>query len=176
MISVRLIKNSFYVVLILGVLICSYHVSQWTIYPWLHIEISLLIPLISLSLTELIKTQNKNIQLSLLTGAFIQLVFALLILLNSSLVLDFWRFIFYPSIFVIMFSVYAVCKRKEEKYQGIFNTFIVGILVLSLLRFFYFHVIIDYSIETLFLVLIILIYRSKEKKDKIEVTTDKKLI
>ena len=67
-------------------------------------------------------------------------------------------------------------KRKEDKYQGIFNTFIVGILVLSLLRFFYFHVIIDYSIETIFLVLIILIYRSKEKKETSEQTADKELI
>ena len=176
MISVRFIKNSFYALLILGVLVCSYHVYNWTVYPWLHIEISLLIPLISLGLSELIKSQNKNIQLSLIIGAFIQLIFALLILLNSSLVLDLWRFIFYPTIFVIMFSVYAVCTRKEDKYQAIFNTFIVGILVLSLLRFFYFHVIIDYSIETLFLVLIILIYRSKEKKETSEQTADKELI
>lgn len=176
MIGVRLIKNSFYALLILGVLVCSYYVYNWMIYPWLHIEISLLIPLISLGLTELIKSQNKSIQLSLLIGAFIQLVIALLILLNSSLVLDFWRFIFYPTIFVIMFSVYSVCKRKEEKYQIIFNTFIVGILVLSLLRFFYFHVIIDYSIETLFLVLISMIYRSKEKKETIGQIVDKELI
>jgi len=176
MTTIRRIKISFYAVLILGVLICSYYVFRWNIYPWLHIEISLLIPLMSLSLTEFIKTPNKNIQISLLVGAFVQLVLALLILLNSSLVLDLWRFIFYPSIFVIMFSVYAVCKRKKEKYQRLFNSFIAAILFLSLLRFFYFHVVIDYGIETLFLILIILIYRSKEKKESLEEIENKELI
>jgi len=77
---------------------------------------------------------------------------------------------------VIMFSVYAVCKRKKEKYQRLFNTFIAAILFLSLLRFFYFHVIIDYSIETLFLILIILIYRSKEKKDSLVEIENKEFI
>ena len=176
MTTIQRIKISFYAVLILGVLICSYYVFRWNIYPWLHIEISLLIPLMSLSLTEFIKTPNKNIQISLLVGAFVQLVLALLILLNSSLVLDLWRFIFYPSIFVIMFSVYALCKRKKEKYQRLFNSFIAAILFLSLLRFFYFHVGIDYGIETLFLILIILIYRSKEKKESLEEIENKELI
>jgi len=45
-----------------------------------------------------------------------------------------------------------------------------------LLRFFYFHVGIDYGIETLFLILIILIYRSKEKKDSLEEIENKELI
>ena len=172
----RFLKNGVYTILLIGIFTCSYQLFNWLIYPWIQILICLIIPLSSLFISELIKAPKKEIRLLILIGTLCQLALSLIILLNQDLVVNYWRIIFFPSIYILLVLAYAISLRREDKYQTLFKAMFFSILTISLLRFFFYHQFIDYAIEILFLVYIILIFRAGYNKDNIGNTSTSKAI
>ena len=167
--SIRLLKNGTYSLLTLGVLLCFYQIFKWNIYPWLQLLICFIVPLISLLLSEMIKTPNKEIRTVIFIAAICQLVLALMVITSVDLVQQYWRVVFFPSLFIILVLVYSISLRKEEKYHGLFKILTTIIFVGVAIRFIYYHSYIDYALETIFLIYIILIFRAKSKTDKLSI-------
>ena len=164
MIISRLIKIALYSLLIMGVIICLVQLFRWEIYPYIQILSGFLISIISLLVSELIKTRKEEIRLVILVGTICQLIASLIILTSASLVQEYWRIVFFPSLFIVLVSTYAISLRKEEKHHTLFKLLTMAILTMAATRFIFYHVFIDYTIEILYLMYIIFIFRAQNKK------------
>jgi len=65
MITGKLLKNSTYVLIGIGILVCLYQLKNWHVYPWIQILTCLVIPLFSISLTELARPIKENIRVTI---------------------------------------------------------------------------------------------------------------
>lgn len=164
MITARFLKNGTYALLFVCVCACAYQISNWEIYPWIQLLTCLFFPLFSLLLSEMIKSPKSEIRMIILATTISQLVLSLIIITNPELVAEYWRLVFFPSFFILLILAYSVSLRKDRKYQTLFKTLTSVILIGASIRFIIYHPFIDYTIEILFLLLIILIFRSKNKK------------
>ena len=162
----RRLKNIVYILLFGGILISSYRLFNWEIYPALQILLCLMLGLASLLISEAVKNVNKHLKILLLATVIGQVILSSIVIINRDLVVDYWRLVFIPSLVVVYLSTYGLALRKEEKYHAIFKWITMSLMTLSFLRFFVYHEYIDYSIEFLFLVFIILIVRSKNRKSE----------
>lgn len=169
MITGKLLKNSTYVLISTGILVCLYQLINWHIYPWIQILTCLVIPLISILLTELARPVKENIRITIWITGILQLIFSLIIITNNELVDPYWRFVFFPSLFSILLLTYSVSLRKDEKYHPLFKILILSILFGISIRFLIYHPFVDYTIEILFLILLILIFRAKNKRNGTEI-------
>ena len=162
--TLRRLKNIIYILIIGGILICSYRLFQWEIYPALQISVCLFLGMISLLISELVKNLNKQLKKIILVTVLVQILLSSIVIINKGLVVEYWRLVFIPSLFIVFISTYALSLRKEEKYQAIFKWITMSLMAITFFRFFVYHEYIDYIIEFLFLVFIILITRSKKRK------------
>ena len=160
----RILKNSIYILLLLGVSFCTYKILKWEIYPWIQLLICFCVPLFSLLISEMVKFLKPEIKVVVLISTISQLILALIVLTDKSLVLPYWRIVFFPSLFIILVITYSIALRKELKYHGIFKILTFSLLIGLALRFLYHHSFIDYAMETLYLIFIILIFRAKNRK------------
>ena len=164
MITLRLLKNILYILLSSGILLSSYRLFKWEIYPALQISLCLLLGMVSLLISELIKNLNKQLKKIILATVLIQILLSCIVIINKDLVVEYWRLVFIPSLFIVLICTYGLSLRKEEKYRPIFKWITVILIAITFIRFFIYHEYIDYSIEFLFLIFIILIVRSKKRK------------
>ena len=162
--TLRRLKNIIYILLIGGILISCYRLFQWEIYPALQILVCLLLGVTSLLISELVKNLNKQLIKIILATVLLQLLLSSIVIINKELVVDYWRLVFIPSLFIVILSTYALSLRKEVKHQAIFKWITISLIVITFFRFFVYHEYIDYVIEFLFLIFIILITRSKNRK------------
>ena len=169
MITGKLLKNSTYVLIGIGILVCLYQLKNWHVYPWIQILTCLVIPLFSILLTELAGPVKENIRVTIWITGILQLILSLIIIPNNELVDTYWRFVFFPSLFSILLLTYAVSLRKDEKYQPLFKVLVLSILIGISIRFIIYHPFVDYIIEILFLILLILIFRAKNKRNETEI-------
>ena len=170
MITGKLLKNTTYVLLSIGILVCLYQLINWHIYPWIQILTCLVIPLFSILMIELVRPVKENIRIIVCATAILQLILSFIIITNNELVHTFWRFVFFPSLFSILLLIYAISLRKDEKYHTLFKILLISILIGISIRFIIYHPFVDYTIEILFLILIILIFRAKNKRNETEIT------
>ena len=168
MITGKLLKNTTYVFLSIGISVCLYQLINWHIYPWIQILTCLVIPFFSILMIEFVRPVKENIRVTICITAIFQLILSLIIITNNELVDTFWRFVFFPSLFSILLLTYAVSLRKDEKYQPLFKVLVLSILIGISIRFLIYHPFIDYTIEILFLVLLILIFRAKNNRNETE--------
>jgi len=112
----------------------------------------------------MVKFLKPEIKVVVLISTISQLILALIVLTDKSLVLPYWRIVFFPSLFIILVITYSIALRKELKYHGIFKILTFSLLIGLALRFLYHHSFIDYAMETLYLIFIILIFRAKNRK------------
>ena len=164
MITLRLLKNILYILLSSGILLSSYSLFNWEIYPALQISLCLLLGMVSLLISELIKNLDKQLKKIILTTVLIQILLSCIVIINKDLVVEYWRLVFIPSLFIVFIATYGLSLRKEEKHQPIFKWITMSLIAITFFRFFIYHEYIDYSIEFLFLIFIILIVRSKKRK------------
>ena len=169
MITGKLLKNSTYVLIGIGILVCLYQLKNWHVYPWIQILTCLVIPLFSILLTELARPVKENIRVTIWITGILQLILSLIIIPNNELVDTYWRFVFFPSLISILLLTYAVSLRKDEKYQLLFKVLVLSILIGISIRFIIYHPFVDYTIEILFLILLILIFRAKNKRNEKEI-------
>lgn len=169
MITGKLLKNSTYVLIGIGILVCLYQLKNWHVYPWIQILTCLVIPLFSILLTELARPVKENIRVTIWITGILQLILSLIIIPNNELVDTYWRFVFFPSLISILLLTYAVSLRKDEKYQPLFKVLVLSILIGISIRFIIYHPFVDYIIEILFLILLILIFRAKNKRNETEI-------
>ena len=169
MITGKLLKNSTYVLIGIGILVCLYQLKNWHVYPWIQILTCLVIPLFSILLTELARPVKENIRVTIWITGILQLLLSLIIIPNNELVDTYWRFVFFPSLISILLLTYAVSLRKDEKYQPLFKVLVLSILIGISIRFIIYHPFVDYIIEILFLILLILIFRAKNKRNEKEI-------
>ncbi len=170
MITSRILKNATYILLLLGVSFCTYKILNWQLYPWMQLLICFCIPAFSLLISEMVHSMRPDIRFVVLISTISQLLLAVIVLTDKELVLPYWRMVFFPSLFIILVITYSVSLRKELKYHRIFKIITVSLLIGIALRFIYHHAFIDYAMETLFLILIILIFRAKSRKPEKEST------
>ena len=170
MITGKLLKNTTYVLLSIGILVCLYQLINWHIYPWIQILTCLVIPFFSILMIELVRPVKENIRIIVCVTAILQLILSFIIITNNELVHTFWRFVFFPSLFSILLLIYAISLRKDEKYHTLFKILLISILIGISIRFIIYHPFVDYTIEILFLILIILIFRAKNKRNETEIT------
>lgn len=168
MITNRILKNATYTLLLLGVAFCSFKVLNWEIYPWIQLLPCFCIPLFSILITELVQSLKTEIKAIILISTILQLILAGIILTDKNLVLPYWRIVFFPSLFIILVITYSISLRKELKYHGLFKIITISLLIGLAIRFLYHHSFIDYAMETLFLIFIILIFRAKNRKQPSE--------
>ena len=166
MITNRILKNATYILLLLGVSFCTYKILNWEIYPWIQLLICFCIPLFSLLISEMVKSLKPVIKTFIIISTISQLLLALIVLTDKDLVLPYWRMVFFPSLFIILVITYSISLRKELKYHVIFQIITIALLIGLALRFIYHHSFIDYAMETLFLIFIILIFRAKSRKNE----------
>jgi len=164
MITARFLKNGTYVLLATCICVCAYQISNWKIYPWIQLLTCLFVPLFSLLLTEMIKSPKSEIRMAILATTISQLVLSFIIITSPELVAKYWRLVFFPSFFIILILTYSVSLRKDKKYHTLFKILTAIILIGASIRFMIYNPFIDYTIEILFLFLIILIFRAKNKK------------
>lgn len=164
MITARFLKNGAYVLIAICICVCAYQISHWKIYPWIQLLTCLFVPLFSLFLTEMIKSPKSEIRIAMLATIISQLILSLIIITNSELVAQYWRLVFFPSFIIILILTYSVALRKDKKYHTLFKILTAIILIGASIRFMIYIPFIDYTIEILFLFLIILIFRAKNKK------------
>jgi hypothetical protein len=164
MMTLRVIKNIIYILLVGGILLSSYRLFNWEMYPALQISLCLLLGMVSLLISEMIKNPDKQLKKIILATVLVQLLLSSIVIINKELVVDYWRLVFIPSLFIVYISTYALSLRKEEKYQSIFKWITLSLMVMTFFRFFIYHEYIDYIIEFLFLIFIILIIQAKNRK------------
>ena len=175
MITGKLLKNTTYFLLSIGILVCIYQLINWHIYPWIQILTSIVISLLSILMIELVRPIKEYIRITMCITAILQLILSIIIITNNELVDTFWRFVFFPSLFSILLIIYAVSLRKDEKYHPLFKILVLSILLGISIRFIIYHPFVDYTIEILFLILLILIFRAKNKRDETEIIPVEKL-
>ena len=164
MMTLRVIKNIIYILLVSGILLSSYRLFNWEMYPALQISLCLLLGMVSLLISEMIKNPDKQLKKIILATVLVQLLLSSIVIINKELVVDYWRLVFIPSLFIVFISTYALSLRKEEKYQSIFKWITLSLMMMTFFRIFIYHEYIDYIIEFLFLIFIILIIRAKNRK------------
>ena len=164
MITNRILKNATYILLLSGISFCTYKVLNWEIYPWIQLLVCFCVPLFSLLITEMVQSLKTKIKAVILITTLLQLILAGIVLTDKNLVLPYWRIVFFPSLFIILVITYSIALRKELKYHGLFKIITVSLLIGIAIRFLYHHSFIDYAMETLFLIFIILIFRAKNRK------------
>ena len=169
MLTGKLLKNTTDVLLSIGISVCLYQLINWHIYPWIQILTCLVIPFFSILMIEFVRPVKENIRVTICITAIFQLILSLIIITNNELVDTFWRFVFFPSTFSILLLIYAISLRKDEKYQPLFKVLVLSILIGISIRFLIYHPFVDYTIEILFLVLLILIFRAKNKRNETEI-------
>ena len=163
MISLKLLKNLIYALLIGGIIFSTYCLVNWEIYPALQILFCLLLGISSMLISEMIKNLDKKLKTFILLTVLFQILISFLVIINKELVIQYWRIVFIPSLFIVFICTYGISIRKEEKYHAIFKWFTIILMTISFFRFFIYHQLIDYSIELIFLVFIILIIQAKNK-------------
>ena len=164
MMTLRRLKNIIYMLLSVGLILSAFPLFNWEIYPALQISLCLLLGMVSLLISELIKNLNKQLKKIILVSVLLQLLLSSIVIINREFVVEYWRLVFIPSLFIVFICTYGLSLRKEEKYQPIFKWITMSLMAITFIRFFIYHEYIDYSIEFLFLIFIILIIRSKKRK------------
>ena len=162
--TLRRLKNILYILLVGGIIFSSYRLFNWQIYPALQISLCMLLGIVSLSISELVKNLNEQLKKLILASVLAQLILSFIVIINRDLVVEYWRLVFIPSLFIVFLSTYGLSLRREEKHQAIFKWITISLMAITFLRFFVYHEYIDYIIEFLFLIFIILIIRSKERE------------
>jgi hypothetical protein len=161
MITNRILKNATYILLLVGILFCLYKIFNWEIYPWIQLLLCFSLPLFSLLFSEMITSLKPEIKSVIIISAISQLALAIIVFTDNTLVLPYWRMVFFPSLFIILIITYYISLRKELKYHRLFKIITATLFIGLSLRFIYHHSFIDYAMETLFLIFIILIFRAK---------------
>jgi hypothetical protein len=161
MITNRILKNATYILLLVGILFCLYKIFNWEIYPWIQLLLCFSLPLFSLLFSEMITSLKPEIKSVIIISAISQLALAIIVFTDNTLVLPYWRMVFFPSLFIILIITYSISLRKELKYHRLFKIITATLFIGLSLRFIYHHSFIDYAMETLFLIFIILIFRAK---------------
>lgn len=161
MITNRILKNATYILLLVGILFCLYKIFNWEIYPWIQLLLCFSLPLFSLLFSEMITSLKPEIKSVIIISAISQLALAIIVFTDNTLVLPYWRMVFFPSLFIILMITYSISLRKELKYHRLFKIITATLFIGLSLRFIYHHYFIDYAMETLFLIFIILIFRAK---------------
>lgn len=161
MITNKILKNATYILLLVGVLFCLYKIFNWEIYPWIQLLLCFSLPLFSLLLSEMVKSLKPEIKSVIIISAISQLALAIIVFTDNTLVLPYWRMVFFPSLFIILIITYSISLRKELKYHRLFKIITTTLLIGLSLRFIYHHSFIDYAMGILFLIFIILIFRAK---------------
>ena len=161
MITNRILKNATYILLLVGALFCLYKIFNWEIYPWIQLLLCFSLPLFSLLFSEMITSLKPEIKSVIIISTISQLALAIIVFTDNTLVLPYWRMVFFPSLFIILIITYSISLRKELKYHRLFKIITATLFIGLSLRFIYHHSFIDYAMETLFLIFIILIFRAK---------------
>jgi hypothetical protein len=161
MITNRILKNATYILLLVGILFCLYKIFNWEIYPWIQLLLCFSLPLFSLLFSEMITSLKPEIKSVIIISAISQLALAIIVFTDNTLVLPYWRMVFFPSLFIILMITYSISLRKELKYHRLFKIITATLFIGLSLRFICHHSFIDYAMETLFLIFIILIFRAK---------------
>jgi hypothetical protein len=161
MITNRILKNATYILLLVGILFCLYKIFNWEIYPWIQLLLCFSLPLFSLLFSEMITSLKPELKSVIIISAISQLALAIIVFTDNTLVLPYWRMVFFPSLFIILIITYSISLRKELKYHRLFKIITATLFIGLSLRFIYHHSFIDYAMETLFLIFIILIFRAK---------------
>ena len=89
MITNRILKNATYILLLLGVALCTFKVLNWEIYPWIQLLACFSIPLFSLMITELVQSLKTEIKVVILISTILQLILAGIVLTDKNLVLPY---------------------------------------------------------------------------------------
>ena len=170
MITGKLLKNSTYVLIGIGILVCLYQLKL----AFLSMDTNTYMPSYSSFfdiINQLARPVKENIRVTIwITGILQLLLSPFIIIPNNELVDTYWRFVFFPSLFSILLLTYAVSSRKDEKkYQPLFKVLVLSILIGISIRFIIYHPFVDYIIEILFLILLILIFRAKNKRNETEI-------
>jgi len=166
MITNRILKNATYILLLVGILFCFYKIFNWEIYPWIQLLLCFSLPLFSLLFSEMITSLKPEIKSVIIISTISQLALAIIVFTDNTLVLPYWRMVFFPSLFIILMITYSISLRKELKYHRLFKIITATLFIGLSLRFIYHHSFIDYAMETLFLIFIILIFRAKSRKNE----------
>jgi len=166
MITNRILKNATYILLLVGILFCLYKIFNWEIYPWIQLLLCFSLPLFSLLFSEMITSLKPEIKSVIIISTISQLALAIIVFTDNTLVLPYWRMVFFPSLFIILMITYSISLRKELKYHRLFKIITATLFIGLSLRFIYHHSFIDYAMETLFLIFIILIFRAKSRKNE----------
>jgi hypothetical protein len=161
MITNRILKNATYILLLVGILFCLYKIFNWEIYPWIQLLLCFSLPLFSLLFSEMITSLKPEMKSVIIISTISQLALAIIVFTDNTLVLPYWRMVFFPSLFIILIITYSISLRKELKYHRLFKIITATLFIGLSLRFIYHHSFIDYAMETLFLIFIILIFRAK---------------
>tara|TARA_Y100001978_G_scaffold177645_1_gene171274 strand:- start:6764 stop:7318 length:555 start_codon:yes stop_codon:yes gene_type:complete len=164
MITLRRLKNITYILLSVGLILSAFRLFNWEIYPALQISLCLLLGMVSLLISEFVKNLNEQLKKIILATVFSQILLSSIVIINREFVVEYWRLVFIPSLFIVFVCTYGLSLRKEEKHQPIFKWMTMSLMAITFIRFFIYHEYIDYSIEFLFLIFIILIIRSKKRK------------
>ena len=172
MITSRILKKATYVLLLVGALFCLFKIFNWEIYPWIQLLFCFSLPFFSLLLSEMVKSLKPEIKSVIIISAISQLALAIIVFTDNTLVLPYWRMVFFPSLFIILIITYSISLRKELKYHRLFKIITATLLIGLSLRFIYHHSFIDYAMETLFLIFIILIFRAKSNNHEMNVTSN----
>ena len=163
-VNLRRLKNIIYILLGAGVCVSCYYLFNWEIYPAFQILLCLLLGIGSLLISETVKNLKTHLKRLILATVLVQVILSFIVIISRELVVEYWRLVFIPCLFIVFISTYGLSLKKEEKYQPVFKWITLSLLMISFFRFFVYHEYIDYMIEFLFLIFIILIIRSKNKE------------
>ena len=115
MITGKLLKNSTYVLIGIGILVCLYQLKNWHFYPWIQILTCLVIPLFSILLTEVARTCKRKHKGNYMDNRYFATAIIPFIIIRTMNWLIPIGDLFFPSLFSILLLTYAVSSKKDEK-------------------------------------------------------------